>query len=117
MNHDDIIKNIKNIKTKFPNNFNRNNVEGLNYYSDPWMKANPGRSYQDDHDFFKPGEIVVFNGQSEAQRKYCGSDANAVLVVGREYEVESVDLRRWSCRITLKHKSGRFNSVCFSRAM
>ena len=63
---------------------------------------------------FQPDDIVVFTGQSEAQRRWGGNDdANEFLIVGKEYVVESVDVRSQHTKLKLRNKNGRFNSVCF----
>ncbi len=63
---------------------------------------------------FKVGDIVVFRGQSDAQRRWGGNDdAEAILTRGREYTVESVAFHSWHTKLRLRYVEGRFNSVCF----
>ena len=63
---------------------------------------------------FQPDDIVVFTGQSEAQRRWGGNDdANEFLIVGKEYVVESVVIHSQHTKLKLRNKNGRFNSVCF----
>ena len=63
---------------------------------------------------FQPDDIVVFTGQSEAQRRWGGNDdANEFLIVGKEYVVESVVIYSQHTKLKLRNKNGRFNSVCF----
>ncbi len=63
---------------------------------------------------FKVGDIVVFRGQSDAQRRWGGNDdAEAILTKGREYTVESVAFHSWHTKLRLRYVEGRFNSVCF----
>lgn len=63
---------------------------------------------------FMVGDIVVFRGQSDAQRRWGGcDDAHDSLVKGGEYVVEGVAFHSWHTKIQLRHKTGRFNSVCF----
>ena len=63
---------------------------------------------------FQPDDIVVFTGQSEAQRRWGGNeDANKFLIVGKEYVVESVVIYSQHTKLKLRNKNGRFNSVCF----
>ena len=62
----------------------------------------------------QPDDIVVFTGQSEAQRRWGGNDdANEFLIVGKEYVVESVVIYSQHTKLKLRNKNGRFNSVCF----
>ena len=64
---------------------------------------------------FQPDDIVVFTGQSEAQRRWGGNDdANEFLIVGKEYVVESVVIHSQHTKLKLRNKNGRFNSVCFN---
>ncbi len=66
---------------------------------------------------FKAGDVVVFKGQSEEQRKWGGNaDANSYLIVGQEYVVSSVEVRSWHTKLSLSNVTGRFNSVCFTLA-
>ena len=62
---------------------------------------------------FKVGDIVVFRGQSDAQRRWGGNDDANILTKGREYIVEGVALHSWHTKIQLRYVEGRFNSVCF----
>lgn len=63
---------------------------------------------------FKVGDIVVFRGQSDAQRRWGGNDdANIILTKGREYIVEGVAFHSWHTKLQLRYVEGRFNSVCF----
>jgi hypothetical protein len=63
---------------------------------------------------FKPGDIVVFNGQTKEQKNWGGNDdANSYLILGREYEVETVVTHSWHTKLILRYVSGRFNSACF----
>ena len=63
---------------------------------------------------FNVDDVVVFNGQTEEQRRWGGNDdANEFLIVGKEYIVESVVRHTWHTKLKLRNKNGRFNSVCF----
>ena len=63
---------------------------------------------------FQPDDVVVFTGQTDAQRRWGGNDdANEFLIVGREYIVESVVTYSQHTKLKLRNKNGRFNSVCF----
>ena len=62
---------------------------------------------------FKVGDIVVFRGQSDAQRRWGGNDDANILNKGQEYVVEGVAFHSWHTKIRLEHVEGRFNSVCF----
>ena len=62
---------------------------------------------------FKVGDIVVFRGQSDAQRRWGGNDDANILTKGREYTVESVAFHSWHTKLRLRYVEGRFNSVCF----
>jgi len=63
---------------------------------------------------FQPDDVVVFKGQSDAQRRWGNNDdANEFLIIGREYIVESVVIYSQHTKLKLRNKNGRFNSVCF----
>jgi len=64
--------------------------------------------------FLEAGDQVEFlGGVIPEQVKFASADYPSHLIVGRIYEVESVDLQKWYTKIRLKHKSGEFNSVHF----
>ena len=62
---------------------------------------------------FKPGDRVIFNGQTEEQRRWGGNSDASFLIVGHEYIVETVATHSWHTKLGLRHVTGRFNSVCF----
>lgn len=55
-------------------------------------------------------KIVRYNGGTES---YYGCSEPTELVVGKEYEVISVNIRAWQTDYTLNGVKGHFNSVWF----
>jgi hypothetical protein len=65
----------------------------------------------------KRGDLIVFTGCSEEQRRFSESDDPVgVLDVGRTYEVDKVNVSSWYTNIMLTGIVGWFNSVCFRYA-
>ena len=62
----------------------------------------------------KPGDVVTYNGWTEEQVKWGNNDTPYMLIVGRQYVIESVDVHKWHTKVTLERIKGRFNSVHFS---
>ena len=64
--------------------------------------------------FLETGDQVEFlGGVIPEQVKFASADYPSDLIVGRIYEIESVDIQKWYTKIRLKNKSGAFNSVHF----
>lgn len=63
----------------------------------------------------KPGEIVEYQGATDAQVRWGGADDPRLkMAVGRRYVVEAVEVHSWHTEIKLHRVEGWFNSVCFS---
>lgn len=61
------------------------------------------------------GQRVIFTGATEAQTHWGGNnDPNKVCEIGKEYEIESRDVRSWHTKITLVGVEGVFNSASFA---
>jgi hypothetical protein len=62
----------------------------------------------------KAGDVVTYNGWTEEQVKWGGNDCPYMMIVGRQYTIESVDVHSSHTKVTIKGITGRFNSVHFS---
>tara|TARA_R110002012_G_scaffold169336_2_gene333226 strand:- start:514 stop:795 length:282 start_codon:yes stop_codon:yes gene_type:complete len=65
---------------------------------------------------FKPGDVVEFTGQTKEQRLWGNNDDAYAsdLIVGRHYVVDGVFPHHWHTKLSLRHTTGSFNSVCFA---
>ena len=61
----------------------------------------------------KGDKVEFIGGVIEEQVKFACADYPSHLIVGKIYEVESVDIQKWYTKVRLKNKSGAFNSVHF----
>jgi len=62
----------------------------------------------------KENDIVEYVGCSIEQIRWGNNDdPRSILIVGKEYIVEQVDIHSQHTKVKLRHKSGWFNSVCF----
>lgn len=58
------------------------------------------------------GQKVIFTGQDQYQAAR-HDNAEGILVIGQEYEIESEETHSWHTHTLLVGVEGRFNSVCF----
>ena len=61
----------------------------------------------------KSGDIVRFTGCTEEQRRWGNHSPADKLVVGELYMIDTIDVKEWHTKLTLKNVNGSFNSVCF----
>lgn len=65
----------------------------------------------------KKGDKVTFTGASDEQVQWGGNDdPRHVLEIGKEYEIEEVDVHTWHTKVRIAGVKGRFNSVHFEPA-
>lgn len=62
---------------------------------------------------FEVGDKVKFIGCSKEQIAWGNNDNPYMLILGRTYTVEMVEIHSQHTKISLKGIVGRFNSVCF----
>lgn len=62
----------------------------------------------------KAGDVVTYNGWTEEQVKWGNNDTPYMLIVGRQYVVESVEVHKWHTKVSLHRIQGKFNSVHFT---
>ena len=63
----------------------------------------------------KENDVVEYVGCSEEQINWgSNDDPRSILIIGREYVIEKVDVHSQHTKIKLYNKMGWFNSVCFS---
>ena len=49
----------------------------------------------------KAGDVVTYNGWTEEQVKWGNNDTPYMLIVGRQYVVESVEPHKWHTKVSL----------------
>jgi hypothetical protein len=59
------------------------------------------------------GDKVKFIGCSKEQIAWGNNDSPYMLILGRIYTVEIVEVHSQHTKISLKGITGKFNSVCF----
>jgi hypothetical protein len=60
---------------------------------------------------------LVYTGATDAQVRWGGnSDPRGVLIEGRAYTLEHLDVHTWHTKIKLVGIDGWFNSACFEDA-
>ena len=62
---------------------------------------------------FKVGDVVLFRGGTQEQRRWGGADPAYHLIIDRRYTVTKVDIHSMHTRLDLKGIQGSFNSVLF----
>jgi hypothetical protein len=64
----------------------------------------------------KEGDIVQYTGCTKEQIRWGNNDdPRSLLIVGKEYAIEKVEVHSQHTKVKLRHKMGMFNSVCFKR--
>ena len=65
---------------------------------------------------YKPevGDTVTYHGWTEEQVRWGNNDCPFMLIVGRNYTIESVERHSSYTKVTLKGILGKFNSVHFT---
>ena len=62
----------------------------------------------------KEGDIVQYTGCTKEQIRWGNNDdPRSLLIVGKEYTIEKVEVHSQHTKVKLRHKMGMFNSVCF----
>ena len=61
----------------------------------------------------KVGDNVEYLGWTKEQVAWGNNDCPYMMIVGRVYTIESVDVRSQHTKVTIKGIVGRFNSVHF----
>ena len=62
----------------------------------------------------KPGDVVTYNGWTKEQVKWGNNDTPYMLIVGRQYVIETVEVHKWHTKVTLHRILGKFNSAHFT---
>lgn len=61
------------------------------------------------------GDVVEYIGCSIEQIRWGNNDTSSMLIVGGEYIVSNVEIHSQHTKISIAHKNGKFNSVCFRK--
>ena len=62
------------------------------------------------------GDKVTYHGWTEEQVRWGNNDTPYMLIVGRQYFIESVEKHDHHTKVSLKGILGKFNSVHFTLA-
>lgn len=62
---------------------------------------------------FVIGENVKFIGCSKEQISWGNNDTPHMLIIGKVYKIEKVEVHSQHTKVSLEGVEGRFNSVCF----
>ena len=67
---------------------------------------------------YKPevGDLVTYLGWIPEQVKWGNNDTPYMLIVGRQYIIDSVEQHKWHTKVGIKGVVGKFNSVHFTLA-